>query len=227
MAGATEFRIDLDETFPHLDRAPIVEAVIHWTAKPDRPFVADDLQQKLRDTLGSGYPTIERGSVHQFGFRVDAEGASTQQASRWQGFRLTSADGRYIAQFNHDGLVFSRLAPYEDWEQFSNEGRRLWRVFCDLGAISEVQRSGVRFINRIPLSAPTDVGRFLRRPPYVLENLGLPTGHFVCVTKHDVPHQPLEVEVIQTIQPPTPPADETWVDSGHRRVYNQRLPVRR
>jgi uncharacterized protein (TIGR04255 family) len=144
--------------------------------------------------------------VHQFGFRVDGEGASTQQASRWQGFRLTSADGRYIAQFNQDGLVFSRLAPYENWERFAPEGRRLWRVFCGLGAISEIQRLGVRFINRIPLGTPTDVNRFLRRPPQVLKDLNLPRGGFLIVTNHDLPHEPLRVEIIQTIQPPAPPA---------------------
>jgi uncharacterized protein (TIGR04255 family) len=208
MGEPAEFRLDLAEAFPHLPAAPVVEAVIHWTAKLNKPLVPEAFRRQLEQRLGGDYPKILVQKELRMFAQVDAEGTSTQQRSGWRGFRLESADGRYIAQFNNDGLVFSRLAPYETWERFSAEGRRLWNVFCELGAISEVQRLGVRYINRFPLSRPSDAARFLQRPPQCLEHLGLPSSGFLFVSKHDVPHQPFQIEVTQTVQPPTPPATD-------------------
>ena len=53
----------------------------------------------------------------------------------------------YVAQFTRNGFVFSRLKPYEGWETFEAEAKRLWCIYRELAEPSEVQRLGVRFIN--------------------------------------------------------------------------------
>jgi uncharacterized protein (TIGR04255 family) len=205
MADPTGFRFDLAEKFPHLPAAPIVEAVIHWAARPSPPFVPDDFRKPLQARLGSDYPKIHATNLLELKAQVAADGTSTQQRSRWRGFRLESADGRYIAQFNQDGMVFSRLQPYENWERFTAEGKRLWQTFCELGAITEIQRLGVRFINRIPISQIADAARVLQKPPQCLESLGLPLSGFLVTIKHDVPQHPFQVEIVETVQPASPP----------------------
>ena len=205
MAGAAEFQFDPNEEFPHLAKAPIVEAVIHWMAKPANPLVAEEFRKKLVERLKGSYPKIQPMTRMSLLAHVEGDELSTQQRHAWFGYRLETEDGRYIAQFNRDGLVFSRLEPYEDWDRFLAEGKRLWAAFCDLNAISEVERLAVRFINRIALRKLGDVTKILKHPPESLDRLGMPRLGFFFASKHEVPKLPFHIEVIETVQPPTPP----------------------
>lgn len=208
MTSSQNFKFDLTERFQHLPAAPIVEAVIHWRARAEKPWQASDVKQELTDRLRD-YPNCQEQRELQLETEITADGSSTQiHRESWRGFRLTSADKRYIVQFNRDGLVLSRLAPYENWERFVAEGQRLWHVFLELAAPSEIQRLGVRFINRIVPIEIEEIGRYLAQPPKCLEPFGLPTNGFLFQSTHDVPGQPLQVRVVQTVQPPTPPKTE-------------------
>ncbi len=42
------FTINPAEEFPHLDRAPIVEAVIHWRARSETALDRDNLLERLK-----------------------------------------------------------------------------------------------------------------------------------------------------------------------------------
>jgi len=48
--------------------------------------------------------------------------------------------------------VFSQSAPYACWEQFQNEGRRLWNLFRARLTPIVVARLAVRYINRNDVS---------------------------------------------------------------------------
>ena len=211
MKRRPKFVFDLKEEFQHLASAPIVEAVIHWAAKASKQFDKAELQQQLKDRLGQ-YPQCQ--ADHELQFEVEAKiGAkdlSTTQVRRetWRGFRLTSSDKLQIVQFNRDGIAFSRLEPYEKWETFAAEGLRVWKVFLELADPSEVQRLGVRFINRIAPVEIATVGKLLAKPPQCLEPLGLPLNNFLYQSTHDVPGHPYQVRVVQTVQPPTLPQAE-------------------
>jgi len=52
----------------------------------------------------------------------------TLQELGWNGLRFQSADQLHVAQFKRDGFVFSRLRPYQTWEQFEEEAKRLWKL---------------------------------------------------------------------------------------------------
>ncbi|MBN2133795.1 MAG: TIGR04255 family protein [Sedimentisphaerales bacterium] len=198
------FQLDLNETFSHLAAAPIVEAVIHWRARAGKVFQSEVLRQQLVERL-PGYPDCR--PQHQLEVESQFAGGSASQIQRqiWQGFRLTSEDKRHIVQFTRDGVAFSRLTPYEEWNVFAAEGQRLWRIFVELAEPTEVQRLGVRFINRIRLEDLTEVRKYLARPPKCLEPLGLPVGQFFYQSLHDVPGHPFQVNVVQTVQAPAPP----------------------
>jgi hypothetical protein len=58
-----------------------------------------------------------------------------RQKTQWDGFRLTSDDGKHICQWKRNCLVFSRLQPYVSWAQYHGYGLAI------LGALSENRRS--------------------------------------------------------------------------------------
>lgn len=195
------FRFDPTETFPHLDHAPIVEAVIHWRA---RPRVAFD-QSTLRDALCKrlpGYPTVEPQHQVEFGGRIARDGSEINQKQAWLGFRLKSADDAYVVQFNRDGLVFSRLKPYPGWDSFSAEALRLWSLFLELAAPTDVHRLGIRFINRIELRRLEELDETLVSAPAPPAAFPVPVSTFMHKTRFDIPDHPYSLNVVQTVQPP-------------------------
>ncbi len=193
------------ETFPNLTAAPIVEAVIHWRARAARSLQPHELQELLTRRLPE-YPKCQPQHYLEFQAQLEGESASTVlRRDTGHGLRLTSEDGRQIVQFTRDGVAFSRLTPYERWDAFAAEGQRVWRVFLELAQPTEIQRLGVRFINRVlPIELPA-VARSLASPPQCLEPLGLPLSSFLYQSLHDIPNEPLRIKVVQAIQPPVPP----------------------
>ncbi len=205
----TEFKIDLSEQFEHLPRAPIVEAVIHWRARAEKKLEPEELLTLLKAKLPE-YPSSQR--QHELG--VDGEigpvGSSIQHRHVWHGFRFESADKLQVAQFTRNGFVFSRLKPYEDWERFQAEAQRLWQIYCDLAEPSEVQRLGVRFINLITPINLARLSTLLAIPPGSPKSMGLPLLGFMHQSAFEIPGHPLKLNVIQTLQPPSPPAAESF-----------------
>lgn len=203
MKPQPQFQFDLSEAFPHLANAPIVEAVIQWVARAGQPLVPEELRQQLVERLPD-YPDCQQ----QRALRLEAQFGSGGQARQvqqdtWQGFRCTSGDQLQIAQLNRDGVVFSRLRPYPAWESFSLEAIRIWKTFVAVAQPSEIERLGVRFINRIAPIALDDLPKYINVPPKTLSNLGLPIASFLWQSRHEVPGHPFQVNVIQTIQAPT------------------------
>jgi len=198
------FQIDLSEHFPHLARAPIVEAVIHWRARSDKTLQREALLDQLKARLPD-YPTVNAQHELQLKATFGPERAAHAQSTQWEGFRLESADSRHIAQFTRNGFVFSRLTPYEDWSRFATEAKRLWRIHVELTEPSEIERLGVRFINRIVPVDLDKLGDVLTLPPRYPGDMDIPFQQFLHQTLFDVAGHPYSINVIQTSQPPTPP----------------------
>jgi uncharacterized protein (TIGR04255 family) len=197
-------KIDLAESFQHLEHAPIVEAVIEIRTRIESPWEESALGEQLKAKL-PGYPKI----ISQGEFRHEVKlkpGKPPEQLFHdlgWRGLRLHSADGRYIAQFNREGFVFSRLQPYESWDQFKEEAMRLWKVHAELAKVLEVQRLGVRFINRITLPVgEVSLDDYLRVPPQPPGELDLPIMSFFHQDRLLVTGHPYAINIVKTVQPP-------------------------
>ncbi len=204
MNARPTFTIDSQEAFPHLPGAPIVEAVIHWRARAEKTLERAKLLEEIKARLPD-YPTVQLQQEVQFEAQIGTEGASGAQRARWAGFRFESADRRYIAQFTRNGFVFSRVRPYEDWDRFAAEAKRLWQIHVELTEPSEIERLGVRFINRIVPVELDKLGEILTLPPRSPGSLMLPIGEFLHRSLFAVPGQPYRVNVIQASQPSAPP----------------------
>ena len=198
------------DTFPHLARAPIVEAVIHWQALAQRWPEKEDLKQELARRFPD-YTTMR--PQHEFRHHVElAVGAPDDERSKssvaWQGFRLTSNDERYVVQFLRGGVVFSRLAPYEDWSRFEAAAWPCWQAFLELCAPAGVQRIGVRFINRMALPQRRKPSDYLANMPKPPKGSSLQSESFLYQERYRVPETPYAVNVVRTQQPSSDTRDE-------------------
>ena len=71
------------------------------------------------------------------------------------------------------GFTFNRLAPYNSWEEFSNDARNLWEIYKDICKPAFVTRAAVRYINRIdiPVQGPIKLQDYLKTAPDIASGL--------------------------------------------------------
>lgn len=197
------FKIDLSESFPLLTRAPIVEAVMGVTARAETAWDEAAISEQFKQRLPE-YPGIQSHREIQYELKHTAD-VQPEQAIRdmgWRGLRCESADKLHVAQFNRDGFTFSRLQPYQSWEQFHQEGLHLWALYNQVARPSEIQRIGLRFINRIEFSQnEVKLEDFLENPPKTPRGMEVPFEGFLHHNTLTVPGHPYGINVIQTVQP--------------------------
>src|SRR5205809_5097721 len=128
----------------HYSRAPITEAVIALLVKLPGGVSLASLE-KVQDGQESRYPT--RHNFHMLHAQVSAGPAIATAASQTQvGYIFHSGDEKQIFQVRLDGFTFSRLAPYDRWESFRDEGRRLWDIYRSVTRPEAITRIAVRYI---------------------------------------------------------------------------------
>jgi uncharacterized protein (TIGR04255 family) len=197
--------IKTDEIFENLPRAPIVEAVIEIRARATKTLEESSLRSTLEPRLAD-YVFLD--SLREYQGEVKLEGGKLPsqkvQDLGWKGVRFRSSDQKHITQFNRDGFVFSRLEPYLTWEQLYEESQKLWKIYKELAEPVEIQRIGLRFINRIKLP-PGELAfeDFIQPAPSTPQGLDLPFHGFMHHDTLAVPEHPYAINVIRTIQRPS------------------------
>jgi uncharacterized protein (TIGR04255 family) len=145
-------KIDFTQQFEHLPRAPIVEAVIEIRARAEAPWEESTISRQISDRL-QDYPQSTPFKEVQDEVILDPNRPveAFRRDLGWKGVKAHSQDGRQVVRFSRDAFLFARLAPYEGWEKFLDEAKRLWAIHLHLTRPSDVQRLGLRFVNRIVL----------------------------------------------------------------------------
>jgi uncharacterized protein (TIGR04255 family) len=208
MSTFTWPNIDFSEEFKPLGNAPITEAVIYWQAQPNTTLQQLSLPSLLLERL-PGYTVSQPLFVQSIEASSAVDGTSRfSQETQWIGFKLEDPLNHYVAQFNQTGVVFSRLAPYDRWKSFLAEAMRFWHTFVDLTKPSSVQRLGVRYINRIPLTGGERPSTYLTSLPG--DPSGLTTGpeSFFYQDVYKVPGHPYSINWVRTVQPPASAQDD-------------------
>ena len=154
----------------------------------------------------SEYPEHQstRGFAGKLQFAPGKEPEAAAKDLGWQGLQFLSRDKKNIAKFQVDLFSFSRLEPYETWESFSHEALRLWRIHADLSQPSEIERIGVRFINRFPLpegEKTVQVSDYFKAHADDLPELNLQLAGFFHHETMTVPGHPYAINIIKTVQP--------------------------
>jgi uncharacterized protein (TIGR04255 family) len=158
---------------PHLERAPIVEALVDLRIEPELP----------------GLPALEpfeRAAAHDFPDKrpmvfftgsLDLRDRDEPKASTplpdTRGYACWSADKRRVVQGRVNGFSFSHLGPYDRWQSLREDARQWWQIYRGATNPLHVTRCALRFINRMELPLPMrDLADFLRTLPQI--GAGLP-----------------------------------------------------
>jgi uncharacterized protein (TIGR04255 family) len=204
MIQSDQLHINTSGEFPHLSRAAISEAVIEIRARAGIPWNEEELLAKLSPQL-TGYPTHQstRGFIGQFQVSPGREPKVASKDLGWQGLQFTSADKKQVVKFQVDLFSFSRLHPYQRWKQFVADALRLWEIHKEVARPPEIQRLGVRFINRFPLTEKqVRVDEFFKGFPDDLQELNLVLAGFLHHDTLMVPGHPYAMNIIKTVQAP-------------------------
>ncbi len=158
--SSAEPGIPKTERFPHLSRAPITEAVLEIRARAESDWEEAPLREALSRRL-SDYPRILNRRRMEQEMRIhDGKAEHIVSDLGWTGLEFQTSNGKQVARFDRNAFSFSRLWQYERWEKFESEALRLWELHLSIAHPVEVQRTGLRFINRIRLpNGQVDVGR--------------------------------------------------------------------
>jgi uncharacterized protein (TIGR04255 family) len=206
MSLRNQLTIDLAEEFERLPSAPIVEAVIHWQAPAGKSLD----QATLREELTRRFPNYDckRQQGFQAALTGSADAVEFTQRTQWEGFRLIGQGdaSRHVVQFRPNGVVFSRLTPYEHWEPFVAEALRFWQAYREIAEPPIVERLGVRFINQITLGTEGQAADFLRNVPAPPPGIGLSAELFFHQDAFRVSGYAYKINWVRTVQPT--PGDE-------------------
>ncbi len=133
-------------------RAPITEAIIDLQVKQRKGATLADVECVR---TGEEQRYVERREVAvasvELQLGADAQGPPSRELI---GIACASQDHRQVFQSRLNGFTFSRLTPYESWEPFCGEARRLWTIYRERVKPAQVTRLAVRYINRFDLSGP-------------------------------------------------------------------------
>ena len=158
-------------------RAPITEEMVDFRIERSEWTIGSIDDPRLGGDLG--YHRVGPILKSQFGVTFDLEADTgpefSSEPAEVVGSRFHSADEKYVAQLSIDGFSFSRLAPYENWEAFVGEAKRVWRIYVGAVRPRAVTRVATRFINdlQLPLSDPKPFAFYLNSvaaPPDIAFN---------------------------------------------------------
>lgn len=188
----------------HYPNAPLTEAILDIRVKLPSEITPRQLKS-VQVEEKKKYPRREEQLVVVGKMSVGEQvGASAKQAVN--GYRFISHDGRQIFQARIDGFTFNRLAPYETWESFRDEARRLWNVYRSIAKPQTITRLALRYINRLDLPLPLkELKDYLHTIPEISPKMSREIhGYFMQL---QLPQKDLGAMLIlnQTLTPPPGP----------------------
>ncbi|MFA6175321.1 MAG: TIGR04255 family protein [Phycisphaerae bacterium] len=193
--------INFTGTFPHLSKAPIVEAALDVRIVPSVKWDETNLQSELKQRLPD-FPKVETLRRARYQLPTGKQkNPVIEEDLGCIGFKLNSADKLHVAQFTKDAFVFSRLKPYENWEQLSGEAFRLLAIYRDLLKPTEIKRIGLRFINRIAITQEKiELADYYKYPPESLKELDWTLTGYLHHDTMQIPGTVYGVNLIKTVQ---------------------------
>lgn len=192
----------------HYPHAPIIEAIISIGCELPRAKTLSGLLG-VHEVLKSDYP--KQAPRFQFQFQVEvAQVKGTFNPPEVTGYQFISKDGKRSVSVELNGFAFGQLAPYDRWETFSAEARRMWDIYESALHPTRINRVGVRFINRIDIPAPegkgVDLDTYLHTAPRIPAELPQMMQTFFVRLQLEFQNKPKGTLVLtQTLVPPPLP----------------------
>jgi uncharacterized protein (TIGR04255 family) len=196
------FHINLDESFPYLSKAPIVEAVLQISARALTPWAEEAILPKIREAFPENTQVIsEQGTEQHISLKPGVGLGDFKHSLFWQGVLIPKGERPEIIRFARDFFLFSRLAPYEGWEPFLKRASELLGIYMRVAAPHTAQRIGLRFINRIEMLAGPQIEDYFSNFPRDTSGLDLPISGFLHQETFAVPALPYAINLTRAAQP--------------------------
>lgn len=204
MSDSQALTFDVNETFPRLQRSPLIEGVIHFQAHASQPLERDEVKNVLKKELPD-YPDIHTQYQNLYGLRIAPPEQSDNtpdviKETAWEGYRLANAAGNRVVQFTQNGIVVSSIKNYESWDFLQPEALRIWRIFQDTALPQSINRLGVRFINKVVFEAGEDASTYLKSVPHNHFDLPIIRESFFYQDAFKIPETPYGVNWVCTQQ---------------------------
>jgi uncharacterized protein (TIGR04255 family) len=196
----------------HYSKAPITEAVINLQVNlPSEATLAGI--ENLFASISTDYPNREAEIIVESQVTAGASVGATAHQTH-VGYLYSTPNRKQIFNPRMYGFSFSQLAPYERWELFRDEAKRLWNIYQDAMKPTAVTRVGVRYINRLDIPLPIrDFKDFLRTIPEVSPDLPQALSGFFMQLQ--IPQEDIQAMVMinqAMISPPSPDVVSVLLD---------------
>lgn len=157
---------------PHLKNAPIAEAVIDFRFQPAL-IIEPDKISAIHKSIILDYPTIQENKEMQLGFVVGPDQTTQQTVSdSIIGYRFENSDKKFVFVASKNGFTLSKLPPYDNWDSFVLEAKKLANIFFGILGHQTIVRTAVRYINQIQIDEiQFDFDDYLVAGPKVPEGL--------------------------------------------------------
>ena len=194
--------INHDERFPTLADAPIVEAILHWQAVATTGFFESDYLA----ALGTHFSQYEVHPQHNLttGIQGSDKGIVINHSNVVQGARIlrkNATGGLDLAcQFSRNGVIFSKLTPYENWDAFLRIATEFWAYFCEVGKPVEISQLATRYISQIPISSALQSNQYIGSNCAPLSMLGLDANSFYHQDTMQLDNHPYGISVTRAAQ---------------------------
>jgi uncharacterized protein (TIGR04255 family) len=159
----------------HFKHAPIIEALFRFSivsGETDRSTQVAQVCERLSD-------------------RYEAKVAPTDRDGRptLREAEMRSNDGLFTVRIDGDGVGCSRLAPYNSWEDFVGEARRVWNIYRDVLQPVEIESFLTRYRNKLVIPIGFPLRRFLNVYP-VMPDRDVLFDHVQLFTQTSIANPP-------------------------------------
>lgn len=135
--------------------APITEALLDIRVKLPQDLTIENIEsfyEKVKDE----FPDKKERKHFQakIDFSSDKPFSNEQISGKIDGYLFKSSVEKKVVQSRMDGFTFNKLKPYNDWNSFSSEARKLWNIYYEMFNPLKITRIALRYINRIDIPLP-------------------------------------------------------------------------
>ena len=184
--------------FPHLNHAPIVEALIFFQADASASWKSGTLRAELAP-LWPEHTEVQEMRAVKMEVRFEQGQAPKQEITLpgIEGLVFRSRTHPTVYQARRDGFIASWLKPYPDWETFQGDALAQWERYAKALGWPVLHSVIVRFINRLefPLEG-FDAARYFTTHPPRPPSLDWNLANFMQQVEYAVPHTGYVVQTI-------------------------------
>lgn len=172
----------------HYAKPPIAEAIVDITTAEDQRPEPDTSWLSLAE-----YPV--RTPLHVA--TVEMGMLQPKVGQRLIGYLAESADRCSRLQVRRNGLSIHRLPPYTSWEDQLARLRDYWTAYRSVMGTNQIQRLGVRYINKIDLPTPTtDFSQYVLTMPTIADGINATVSNMFM--RLEIPYPDRHATVVLT-----------------------------